>query len=394
MTTTIRLRGPADIITVLPYHLGYRPKDSLVLVSLAGGRLGFVARMDLPPPQVDPYDVAKELAPLVAREAPEEVVLLTYESVLDQGRATSVAVRDALQDAGVKVADRFVVREGRFYATDCIGSCCPPEGEELPEDADVPAVAQFVLLGRRPAVDRDELADRLRSQADVNDDESCAAVLHALVRRRGRRPPAARGFGQRATARIVEAWGQVLTPAPLPGEERFGQSVPQQAFAWAAVGLLDVHVRDLVAARLCPGSLTLDAFAPHLRRLAVQHIPTLTDAVPVETSDQVLDRLSELCRRTPEPVNVGPLTVMAQVSWWLGDGALARTALDLALAIDPDYRLALLLGQLVDNAVRPDRAPDPQWSWQSKRRGERRPGDRMLGGRHEGGDDTVMRRPA
>ncbi|HVD64488.1 MAG TPA: DUF4192 family protein, partial [Lapillicoccus sp.] len=76
MTTTIRLRGPADIISVLPYHLGYRPADSLVVVCLRANRIGVVGRVDLPPPEADPDLVAVELLPVVARERPDAVVLI------------------------------------------------------------------------------------------------------------------------------------------------------------------------------------------------------------------------------------------------------------------------------------------------------------------------------
>jgi hypothetical protein len=44
---------------------------------------------------------------------------------------------------------------------------------------------------------------------------------------------------------------------------------------------------------------------------------------------------------------------LAHLAWWLGDGALARTALDRALAVDSDYRLATLLERMVDVAARP-----------------------------------------
>ena len=76
MTTTIRLRGAADIITVLPYHLGYRPADSLVVVCLTGNRIGMVGRIDLPPPDVDPALVTVELLKAgVPMEQPNESVL-------------------------------------------------------------------------------------------------------------------------------------------------------------------------------------------------------------------------------------------------------------------------------------------------------------------------------
>jgi Domain of unknown function (DUF4192) len=60
-----------------------------------------------------------------------------------------------------------------------------------------------------------------------------------------------------------------------------------------------------------------------------------------------------VCRAAPPELSPGPLTVLAHLAWWLGDGALARTALDRALAVDPDYRLATLLERMVDVAARP-----------------------------------------
>ena len=67
----------------------------------------------------------------------------------------------------------------------------------------------------------------------------------------------------------------------------------------------------------------------------------------------LVDRLAMVCRAAPPELSPGPLTVLAHVVWWQGDGALARTALDQALAVDPDYRLAALLERMVDVAARP-----------------------------------------
>ena len=47
------------------------------------------------------------------------------------------------------------------------------------------------------------------------------------------------------------------------------------------------------------------------------------------------------------------LTVLANLAWWLGDGALTRVALDRALEHSPGYRLARLLERMVDLGVRP-----------------------------------------
>ena len=49
MTTTIRARGPRELLAYVPFRLGYRPDDSAVLISLRTprGRVGLVARVDL-----------------------------------------------------------------------------------------------------------------------------------------------------------------------------------------------------------------------------------------------------------------------------------------------------------------------------------------------------------
>jgi hypothetical protein len=55
----------------------------------------------------------------------------------------------------------------------------------------------------------------------------------------------------------------------------------------------------------------------------------------------------------PDDVAAPALTVLASVTWWRGDGAVTRVALARALRCDPDYRLAQLLLQMVDLAIRP-----------------------------------------
>ena len=188
MTTTIRLRGPADIITILPYHLGYRPSDSLVVVLLDGPRVGMVARLDLPPPHVDPQLVVDELLPYVLRERPDRVVLVGFETRPGHAQPAGSAMHDALLDAGIGTVERLLVRDGRWWCLDGDEACCPPEGEVLPPDDRVPAVADYVVLGRQPAASRDGLAERLAYTDDPAQDARCAALIHELesVRRRPR----------------------------------------------------------------------------------------------------------------------------------------------------------------------------------------------------------------
>jgi hypothetical protein len=354
MTATIRLRGPADIIAVLPYHLGYRPTDSLVVVCLAASCLTMVGRLDLPPPDTDPWAAVEELLPCVLREKPDRVVLVGFETDAGHAETVSVATRDALLDEGVEVADRLLVRGGRWWSLDCTSGCCPAEGAAVPRDEDVPAVADYVLLGRRPAASRADLHSRLTPGEDervAGRWPRLAADLAEATRRGG---PA---LGK-ARRRALRDWGDLLDVT----EERVATKPGDEAWARMAVSLLDVTVRDLVIAWICPGTLGLDVFDPSLVDLADQHLPPrradaalLADEV-ARSHDRLTERLAELCRQVPVELSPGPLTVLASFTWWLGDGALTRVALDRALAADPDYRLARLLERMVDLAIRPRRA--------------------------------------
>lgn len=407
MTTTIRLRGPADIISVLPYHLGYRPTDSLVLVLMGGTRIGVVARIDLPPPTVDPQAVVDELIPVVVRERPDRAVIIGFETRAGHAEASSAALRDGLRDVGIDPVERLLVRDGRWWGLDCHEGCCPPDGSALPSDDRVPAVSDYVALGRSPLASRHHLADRLAYTQDPVQDARCAALIPELGA--SRRSSRAR---HRRRRRVLEAWGRILRPGPADGWRgpRGGADADpsEEDWAWAVVGLLDVTVRDLVIAWLCPGTLGLEVFPVALRRVAETHLPPrsrlpaglaqlaappdagepdppdpfgpsdpvgvlnsfdsfdtldLLNAVGDDEqgswamdSETLVERLATVCRRSPPELSPGPLTVIGHVTWWLGDGALARTAVERALEIDPDYRLAVLLARMVDVAVRPSRS--------------------------------------
>jgi len=45
--SVLRVRNPGDLIEAIPYLLGFHPRDSLVVVGLAGTRVSVTARIDL-----------------------------------------------------------------------------------------------------------------------------------------------------------------------------------------------------------------------------------------------------------------------------------------------------------------------------------------------------------
>jgi hypothetical protein len=55
----------------------------------------------------------------------------------------------------------------------------------------------------------------------------------------------------------------------------------------------------------------------------------------------------------PRRLQAAPLTLLALVAWWRGEGGLAGARVREALEIDADYRLAALLTDMLSAAIPP-----------------------------------------
>jgi len=380
MTTTIHLSEPAHLLTILPYQLGFHPHDCLVVVSLVGprvSRMGLVQRIDLPPSGHVAEAVSAMVTPL-RRHPPQAVLLVGFEDREGDSRAMLNSMARACRTLGINVADRMVVRGGRWFDLDCVSGCCPPEGLPLPAPSAVPAVAEFVGREICPLPDRSALADLLEPSKPLRN----RAVSLLADEWRDLRGESERA-GKRGLSEFRESelavWAVVLSgrddAAPV------GDLSPKD-LAMLAVSLTDVSLRDALIAFLCPGTLAKDLIDPSL---AVQMSRALTepeagtskgtrdvpDAWASRNSLDSLDgqdvaqvigrqrterRLCELSAALPDAWAVSTLTVLASYTWWRGDGALTRVALSRALRLDPQYRLAQLLDRMVDLAIRPEAA--------------------------------------
>jgi hypothetical protein len=372
MTTTIHLSGPADVLTVLPYQLGFHPHQCLVVVSLHGTRMGLVQRIDLPPPDHVGDAVAAMITPL-RQDNPNAVLLIGFEERQGESRAMLDQMADACLAHSVEIADRVVVRGSRWFDLDCHQSCCPPEGLPLPAPGSVPAVAEFVGREICPLPDRPALADLLEpkrllvSQAVSGLAEEflklrleTTGVVEAVLSPRetefGTRLTKLHGFRESELA----AWSRVLS---TKDEAEPIRTLSAQNLAMLAVSLTDVDLRDGLIAWLCPGTLPQDLIDPilfvQMNRLLPEPPWLATDVgdmAQVSGRQRIERRLCELGASLPDVWAVSTLTVLASLTWWRGDGALTRIALDRALKVDPHYRLAQLLDKMVELAIRPEDA--------------------------------------
>lgn len=350
MSETVSVHGPEELLAVLPYQLGYHPRRSVVAVALDGRRLHFVARVDIPPDRYVPQTVAALAGPL-RREARGPVHLVGYEDAEGESDCLLLAVLEEVESAGTEVAEVVVVRDGRRYSPTCCGPCCPPDGAVLPPPEAVPAVAALVALGRAPLADRGAV-DRV-----VDPDPVRAGVVGALLARAGSGPP------RRGRRDAVRAWAVLLGQDSVTR----GGPAPPEVVAAAVAGLRDVTLRDALIGWLAPGVIPreeLDAVVVARLERWLPRWGGMGDWRPGRAEpgepDAVLARLLALCRDVPDgcPDDAAAVcTTAAQVAWVHGDGALARAALDRALRVEPGYRLARLLGTLVDRGLRLHRPP-------------------------------------
>lgn len=342
----IRLRGPADVVAVLPYQLGYHPQGSIVLLALHGRSVGLIERIDLPPAE-DVEEVGRVLVGPLLRDRPEAVMLVGYETAPGSSRPALEVVRRLATEADLDVLDRLVVRDGRWFGIDCADGCCPPEGAPVPEAADTPAVAEYVGLEVAPLTGRSAIAGLVA--ADPALAEAVATELTGVV-------PSDPGRSE--AARRLEALSRWSVVCDVTDGAADVQDLGPAEVSLLVRSLEDLALRDGLVGWLCPGSLPLDSLEPDLVDALRCTMPPPTwqrgsGGASAVAGGRLLARLQSLARSVPDEHAAPVLTVLASCAWWRGDGALARTCVDRALRARPEYRLALLLEGMLDLGVRP-----------------------------------------
>ena len=382
----ISVSGPAELVTIVPFHLGFQPERSVVAICLRDRAVGLVARIDV---VGSPHaaEAAAQLTETIRRDGPSAVALVSYEGRSGETRPLAAALGAALGLAGIQVLEDLVIREGRWYCLKV--DDCPDEGEDLPAPADVPAVAGYVALGRAVLADREAMESLVRPAPEAGDSGSGVGEAiarwrrsyHAALRTRSLRWVERDGTTSRSEDELPDrptrwdvladecfaAWGRLLDG---------GEPTNLEPLLPALVGPLDdKDLRDALIAWLCPGWLPPAVFDERLRRrldalgspagqprqmgqmgqgveapVDVERPPGVDD-FPCEDR-RVEQALQTLCRATPAGFAAPVLTITASHAWWRGDGTKAGMCVDLALEIEPDHKLARLMRLSLDHGLR------------------------------------------
>ena len=410
MTTTSRARDMGELIVLIPYVLGYHPGPGLVLVGLTGGRVGPVARIDLPGRDDPEPDRVHGLDATVRSMAVgcDRGFLIVFEAWRGQAGSMEGIVRCSADLAGLELDETVRVLDDRWcWVVDGVEHA----GGPVPSIGDVPGVAEFVAVGRAPLPSRHAVSDAVtgrsgdltevarrlasrRRRAALRDlvspagpriegaalDEAFAAWRALLApQRAGRTSSGARTAGARtAGARTAGAVGETRrADGPVPAADSPatpaapdapavpavpavpdvpdtpGESLDPETVAIALRSLDDHEVRDEILGWVAPDWAAEPLDMPErVRGRAEAALGPAQRGERIE-GRQLLERIGAIVRATPEPERAAVLTMLGVCAWNEGDGALARDATTRALDLDPDYVLAGLLMVAIINCVRP-----------------------------------------
>jgi hypothetical protein len=340
---TLRLRSPADVVSAIPYLVGFHPTDSVVVLCCGGADGAYAIRLDLTASD----ELLDHVTELITRRRPADVILAGYGP---GARVTPVVERvgDRLSRDGVRLREVLRIEADRYWSYLCTDpACCPPEGTFV--DVRGSAVAAAAIAGGLVALpDRDELARmiapaggeamreatvqaerRLTSWAEAAATDGDGAAGDAATDPGGAIPGAVSAdAGAGGMARRVAEEGVRLVRLLIDRARAGGDPPTDEEVAWLGVLLVNLRVRDEAWVRIDDGEIGA-------------HIRLWRDVV----------------RRVADPYLAGPACLLAFAAWRAGEGALANLALDRALAADPHYSMARLLHELFVSGLPPWSVP-------------------------------------
>ncbi len=303
MTTLLTARGPEDLLAAVPVVLGFRPAQSLVMLTF-GGRHSFHARVDLPAPDEPAGAVAELVDSLLApavEHGVERVAFVAYTADAVLAARVGARLRASFTRHGIGVIDVLRADGGRWT---CVPTRSGRREKALRpyDDRSHPFAAQSVFDGRVTHATRDDLRTALAADPDQR--------RHVLRAQLALPPP-----GPDEAALVLDLVARCVAR---------GQPPDDQAAARVLRAVTDVAVRDAALF-----------------------------AVQADTALEHLDVWSSLLRRAPESQVPDTAAVTAFSAWQAGHGALAWCALDRCFEIDPGHLLGLALAECLVRAVPP-----------------------------------------
>jgi hypothetical protein len=304
----IRVQSNVDLVSVVPYLLGFHPSDnSIVVTAFHGHTIPFVGRVDLPAP-AEQHAAASQLLDVIRRQEHTDAVTVIGYGEPDHIEPAIHTFADLFESHNMPIHDRIRVTDGRVRSLICTNpDCCPPEGTPYEPTTSLVAV-QATVAGRVAHPNRDAIS-------------AVFAPVQGTMRQR------MRAATDRAVRRLDALWASGGEPALLRAGEHAvravirshdtGQPLSSRRIAWLSVLLPHPYIQD-VAVRL------------------------------TKPSQEHIDLWATVTRHAQPPFDPTPAVLLAITAWRCGNGTLAGLAAEHALNTAPGHRLAAA----VDTALR------------------------------------------
>ncbi|MET9495148.1 DUF4192 domain-containing protein [Streptomyces sp. NPDC006552] len=367
----ITLSTAGELAEALPYLLGFRPDDSIVLVALHKGRFGGRVRLGIPDRPEDWPSVAQQLACCLIGECerrdgrPDSVVAFLCQDtaglgtdpgqlVVERLRPLAQLLRTACGSLDVPVTEALCLSDGRYWSYCCPRpACCPPEGNVIVTGGTSVMAATAAYAGIHVRASAQEVRGRLaplRTALVAEQARALDAAAMDLVPRifagvsREEVEAETLDLARRVMRRYSDAPRE---DAALEADLRDDELLAHDEAATLILGLQDRDTRDRAAEWM--------------------------EGPEASCALRLWRALARRCVGPYAEHAAAPLSLAGWVAWSLGDTVEADQALEMALTVDPRYVFARLL-----NAARAD-GIDPEPVRRSLR-GKRAGRDAELGG--------------
>ncbi|MFL1381972.1 MULTISPECIES: DUF4192 domain-containing protein [unclassified Nocardiopsis] len=304
----LALRNPLDIIAGMPYLVGEPPDPGIVVLAAkgVGVHAAFCGALDGTHRHLSPMERARPPVDMAVAEGCSGLLIVAYGPP-DRVTPYVDALMLTARERRVNIIDALRVTDGRYWSYTCVSpTCCPAEGTVVNVDGS-PVPAGAVLRGitpaRSPWVPPAEV-ERIRALLDpvgASEQAAVGAVAEAFAGRIRALPDKTRIA--RGTAAVRAASGG----DGLPGREDTAR---------LGVHLGHVRVRDRA-----------------------------WSAITASTASRHRDLWAHLVRHLPDRWRAAPAALTAVAAWQQGDDLLAMAAVETALAADPGYSMAVLMGR-------------------------------------------------
>ncbi|MCX3060558.1 DUF4192 domain-containing protein [Streptomyces beihaiensis] len=339
----INLRTAGELAEALPYLLGFRPEQSIVLIALYNGRFGGRVRLGLPEHPDDWTAVAEQMACCLVGECerrdgrPDSIIAFLCQQPVNAGvdsgrevmerlRPLAQRLRTACGSLDVPVTEALCLSDGRYWSYCCPRrECCPPDGRPIPAGESSVMAATAAYAGIQVRASAPEMRSRLMpletalvaDQARALDAASWDLVPRILT-------DASRDDVEKEVLDLARRIMRRLAAAPKRADAGEADRQDDGLLADDEAAMLIIGLQD---------RLTRDGAAAWMEG---------------EEGARALRLWRALARRCVVPYGehaVPSLTLASWVAWSLGDTAEADQALEMALTLDPCYVFARLLNE-------------------------------------------------